>query len=349
MNRHLVKLGGAVAVAVLGRSLIRRRRRIDWRGRSAVITGGSRGLGLVLARQLVDDGAQVAILARSAVDLAEARHQLGEDAIAIACDVRDRAQLEAALQIVLDRRGRIDLLVNNAGAIQVGPLDHMTAADFEDSLAVHFWAPLHAMLAVIPAMRAQGGGRIVNISSFGGQLAVPHMAPYCAGKFALTGLSDAIRAEVARDRIHVTTVCPGLMRTGSSRNVAVRGRHGAEAGWFMLGAGAPLISMDAERAARKILRAARHGQPFLRLGVLRALSVVAGGLAPNLVAEAMAVIDRLLPRPTGPAGDVSRQSAEVRPRWLPGIVTRMADRAAERNNEHGAPGAVQAQRAPASG
>lgn len=327
-----MKLAGAVAAAYLGRTLIRRHRRLDLRDRSAVIVGGSRGLGLVLARQLVREGARVAILARSATDLGEARAQLGEDAIAIACDARDRLELEAALRIVLDRRGRIDLLINNAGAIQVGPLDHMSTDDFDASLAIHFWAPLHAMLAVIPVMRAQGGGRIVNISSFGGEVAVPHMAPYCAGKFALRGVSDALRAELARDRIHVTTVCPGLMRTGSHGQIDVRGRHGAEAGWFMLGAGAPLLSMDAERAARRILRAAQRGEPFLRLGTLRLLSIAAG-LAPNLIAEAMAVVERVLPRPTGPTGDEPRRGDDSRPRWLPRIATRLADRAAERNNE----------------
>src|SRR6201982_336127 len=107
-------------------------------------------------------------------------------------------------------------------------------------------------------MRVWGGGRIVNISSMGGKVAMPHFAPYSASKFALTGFSDAIRSELARENIHVTTVAPGLMRTGSHVNAQFKGEHDAEFGWFAAASGMPLISMNAERAARKILAACRR-------------------------------------------------------------------------------------------
>src|SRR5260370_40570175 len=114
-------------------------------------------------------------------------------------------------------------------------------------------------------MRMCGGGRIVNISSIGGKIAVPDLEPSSASKFALTGFSDGIRAELVRDNIYVTTVAPGMMRTGSHMNARFKGRHDSEFAWFAVSAGAPLISMNAERAARKILAACRRGQPSLTL------------------------------------------------------------------------------------
>jgi NAD(P)-dependent dehydrogenase (short-subunit alcohol dehydrogenase family) len=324
---------GVVAAALVGRAALRRHRRIDLRGRTAVITGASRGLGLLLARELARHGADLAILARTAEDLAAARAELGDGVLAIRCDVSVPDEIEAAIADVLSWRGRIDLLVNNAGVIQVGPLEHMSEADFDQSMAVHFWGPLYAMLAVVPIMRAQGGGRIVNISSIGGVVAVPHLAPYCASKFALTGLSDALRAELKRDRIHVTTVCPGLMRTGSYLNVDVKGQHRQELTWFGLGSGAPLVSMNAERAARRIVRAARDGEPVLHLGTPARALIIAHALAPGLIAEVMALINQVMPGPAGRDGDLARTGWQSASRWAPSTLTRLADRAAARNNE----------------
>ncbi len=128
--------------------------------------------------------------------------------------------------------GRIDMLVNNAGVMHVGPLEHMAYGDYHQAMNVHFWGALHCTEAVLPYMRRRRSGRIVNIASIGGLIAVPHLAPYSASKFALVGYSDAVRAEVAKDGIRVTTVCPGLMRTGSAVNALVKGRHEAEFAWF---------------------------------------------------------------------------------------------------------------------
>jgi NAD(P)-dependent dehydrogenase (short-subunit alcohol dehydrogenase family) len=141
------------------------------------------------------------------------------------CDVREQADVDRAIASAADRFGAVDVLVNNAGIIQVGPMAHMTLADYEDAMRTHFWGPLFAVRAALPHMRRQGGGRIVNISSIGGRLAVPHMLPYSASKFALAGLSDGLRAELAHQKIAVTTVIPGLMRTGSPVNALFKGRH----------------------------------------------------------------------------------------------------------------------------
>ena len=188
----LLLIGG---IALTGWAISRAlRKSFSFDGKSVLITGGSRGLGLVIARRICAEGGRVALLARDGNELARAREELtqaGGEAITIVCDLLDRAQTEGAVEKVINRFGAVDVLINNAGVIEVGPLAHMQREDFERSINIHFWAPFNLMRKVVPHMRRAGGGRIVNISSIGGKLAVPHLAPYCAGKFALVGLSDS--------------------------------------------------------------------------------------------------------------------------------------------------------------
>ena len=172
----------------------------------------------------------------------------------------------------------------------------------------------------------------MNISSIGGKVAMPHFAPYSASKFALTGFSDAIRAELARDNIQVTTVAPGLMRTGSHVNAKFKGKHDAEFAWFSAGAGAPLISMDADRAARKIVAACRRGQPSLTLSFGARGAIVGNALFPNLTGYAMKIVNRFLPEVADKSGEQSRAGSEL-PRLAPEWMTRLADRATKKNNE----------------
>src|SRR5437016_2810115 len=301
----------------------------------ALITGGSRGLGLVLARQICAAGGKVALLARDNEELIRAKTDLagrGGRVITIQCDLLDSGQIQSAIRQTIDRFGKIDILINNAGIIEVGPLEHLTREDFERSMAVHFWAPYALTSAVVPEMRTWGGGRIVNISSIGGKIAVPHLAAHSASKFALTGFSDAIRAELALDKIYVTTVAPGMMRTGSHVNATFKGRHDSEFAWFAASAGAPLISMNADRAARKILAACRRGQPSLTLTFAARLQVVANALFPNLTGYVMRIVNRFLPGAGNESGNQSRAGSQLR-RLAPEWMTRLADHATKKNNE----------------
>jgi NAD(P)-dependent dehydrogenase (short-subunit alcohol dehydrogenase family) len=329
----------AVALLFIAWLVLRliRTQRFSLRNKVALITGGSRGLGLVLARQICAAGGKVALLARDNEELIRAKTDLagrgGGRAITIQCDLLDSGQIQSAIRQTIDRFGKIDILINNAGIIEVGPLEHMTREDFERSMAVHFWAPYALISEVVPEMRTWGGGRIVNISSIGGKIAVPHLAAYGASKFALTGFSDAIRAELALDKIYVTTVAPGMMRTGSHVNAKFKGKHDSEFAWFAASAGAPLISMNAERAARKILAACRRGQPSLTLTYAARTAILGNALFPNLTGYAMKIVNRFLPKAAGKdKGDESRTGSETR-RLIPAWMTRLADRATLRNNE----------------
>lgn len=333
--RTLLKIAAAAGVYAAYRTAMAARRRYDFRGRTVVITGGSRGLGLVLGRHLADEGARLAICARHQDELDRAARELrnrGAIVVAKACDVANTDGVREFLAHVRSELGPVDVLINNAGVIQVGPLESMTHEDFDHAMAVHFTGPLATMDAVIPDMRRRGHGRIVNISSIGGLVAVPHLLPYCASKFALVGLSHGFRAELARDGIFVTTVCPGLMRTGSHRRALFSGQHQAEYAWFSHGASAPLLALDADRAARQILRACRYGRAQATLSLPAKAAVLLDALAPELKADLAAVVARLLPGPGG-VGTAKIEGRHSVSRWSPSPATLLGERAALRNNE----------------
>jgi short-subunit dehydrogenase len=329
---------GAITVgAALMTRALRASRTIDFRGKSVLITGGSRGLGLCVARELGEEGARLTLAARSQPELERARQELesrGIEVQTIVCDLGVRDQAETLVDQVVARMGALDVLINNAGIIQVGPLDHMTVADFEEAMAVHFWGPLHTTLAAIAVMRRQGGGRIVNVSSIGGKIGVPHLAPYCASKFALAGLSDAVRGEVAKDRIYVTTVIPGLMRTGSPFNAWFKGRHRDEFTWFTISDSLPIASIDGRRAAAQLVDACRHGDAELVIGWPARLAILANAAAPEAVAFAMSTANQIvLPAAADAGGDQRRSGWQSLSDWAPSKLTTLTDQAAARNNE----------------
>jgi NAD(P)-dependent dehydrogenase (short-subunit alcohol dehydrogenase family) len=327
-------MGALLGAALLARSVIRRLMAYDLRDKVVVITGGSRGLGLVIARELVGRGARLAICARDADRLERARAELaarGGRVIALPCDVADPVQLERLVADVQRQLGPIDVLINNAGVIQVGPMEVMKLIDYQQAMATHFWGPLQLMLAVIPGMLERGGGRIVNIASIGGKLPAPHVLPYTASKFALVGLSEGMHVELAKHGIRVTTVVPGLMRTGSPAHATFKARHRAEYAWFAAGASLRLTSMQAERAARQIVDALRYGTPEVVLSVQAKLAAKLFALAPALMQRVNGLIDRLLPGPGGNETGRDRTSRAMRSILI--RLTRGSDRAARRNNE----------------
>ncbi|HEY0003202.1 MAG TPA: SDR family NAD(P)-dependent oxidoreductase [Pyrinomonadaceae bacterium] len=335
-NRDGLWLAAAgVGALVAARALLRKWREYDLREKVVLITGGSRGLGLVLAREMAEQGASLAICARDVDELERARADLlrrGARVVAVPCDVTDREQVREMIDVVTEHFGRIDVLVNNAGVIQVGPVEVMTLEDYEQAMNVHFWGPLYTTLAVLPQMRRRREGRIVNISSIGGKISVPHLLPYSASKFALVGLSEGLRAELAKDRIVVTTVCPGLMRTGSPRNANFKGQHRAEYAWFSISDSLPVTAMQAERAARQIVEACRRGDAEIVLSVQAQLAVRFHGLFPGLTQDLLGFVNRLLPAP----GGIGRKRAKgkdsassLSPSWL----TTLTEWAAQRNNE----------------
>lgn len=336
-NLTLALAGGSAALLFLGAArLLRNRRREDFVGASVLITGASRGLGLELARRLGGEGARLSLVARDAEALQRALNELkvqGIDARSYPCDLTKPSQVKEMVRQVLTDRGNIDVLVNNAGIVQVAPFENQDPEDFEDSLDIHVWGPLHLVREVVPQMKRQGGGRIVNISSIGGLVAVPHLLPYCVGKFALTALSDGMRAELAKDHIRVTTVAPGLMRTGSHLNAYFKGNNRREFAWFSISDGFPLISVNSSNAARRVVEACRYGDPRLIITLPAKLLYLASALLPGAFSWGSKLAARLLPAPVPPRENRLRTGKESGSLLAPSVLTALADRAARRNNE----------------
>ncbi|MER6394890.1 SDR family NAD(P)-dependent oxidoreductase [Kitasatospora sp. NPDC001603] len=316
--------------------------------RTALVTGSSRGLGLLIAQELARRGCRVMLCARDPRELGFAESRLraeGAEVASVVCDITDESAPRALLDAVHDRFGPLDVLVNNAGIIQVGPLDALREEDFREAMETMLFAPLRLTLAALPDLRASTAGTLVNISSVGGRIAAPHLLPYATAKFAAAGLSQGLRAELAGAGagagagegagVSVTTVLPGLMRTGSHTAARFHGRPGAEYSWFAAAASLPLLSMDAERAARAIVRAAERRRPELVLTPAAKVGVRLQGLAPATTTRLLSLAARILPGPgQDPRRNVRGSRAAV-DSPLPAAVTVLGDRAGRRYGEPG--------------
>jgi short-subunit dehydrogenase len=270
----------------------------DINGQTVLITGASRGLGFAMAQEFARQGCRLAICARNDEELAIAAAELrriGAEVLTITCDVTLQDDVQKMVAQVISHFGQIDILVNNAGTIQVGPLQSQTITDFQEAMDTMFWAHVYTTLAVMPHMIARHSGRIANITSIGGKIAVPHLVPYSSAKFAAVGFSEGITAELAKDGIKVTTVCPGLMRTGSHENAYFKGDHRKEYAWFSLGATNPLTAIGARRAARSIVNAVRRGQAEIILSVPAKAAALFHGIAPGATAQILGVTNRFMP------------------------------------------------------
>jgi len=273
-----IAAGAGAAGAIAAARLLSRSAAYSFKDKAVFITGGSRGLGLLMAREFAEQGARLTLVSRDSGELRNAERELadtGARVLTFTCDVRDRVQVQESIDASVKLHGSIDVLVNNAGVIQVGPFEEMTLEDFENAMATHAWGPLYTIFAALPHMRRQGGGRIVNISSIGGKIAVPHLLPYCMSKFALAGLSDGMRAELRRYGIYVTSVYPGLMRTGSHVFAKPKGHETKESAWFSFMATNPLFAITARRAARQIVAACKKASPELVISTQANLAVMA--------------------------------------------------------------------------
>ena len=284
---------GAAAVAIAATRTLRSEPPPD--GSVVLVTGGSRGLGYAIASRFAQRPVRLVLAARDRLELATAQdvlisehpHLHPHDFYLVDADLSNPNECHRLVDEVIRHFGRIDVLVNNAGIIEVGPVECQTLDAFYRAMHIHFYAPLHILWAALPHLRQQeaipGWSRraaIVNIGSIGGKIAVPHMLPYTASKFALVGLSEGLNSELHRHNILVTTVCPGLMRTGGEEHANFTGDVEAEQRWFNLGANAPLLSASAEYAADRIYSAITHGCAEITITPQAWLAARFAGLCP---------------------------------------------------------------------
>jgi NAD(P)-dependent dehydrogenase (short-subunit alcohol dehydrogenase family) len=341
MGRTAARLGSLACLAsvLAAGTIVRRRRRVHQRNFAAkvvFITGGSRGLGLALAEQFLQTGAHVAIAARDPAELAKAKRQLlllvpqvrGSTVLEVLCDVTDPSSIDAAIERVQHDLGPIDVLVNNAGIMAVAPLLNQSKRHFEEAMDTNFYGAVHTTFAILPGMLERREGSIVNIASIGGLVAVPHMLPYTASKFALVGFSRGLHAELKPVDINVLTVYPWLMRTGSHLHAKVSGNKAAEYGWFSLGASIPLVAVPAQVAARQIVEATAAGKSELLISAWALLAAKIAANAPTWTAAALSLANRALPSARPLSGDTQTEGRDIQgaASVLPSVLGKSTER-----------------------
>jgi short-subunit dehydrogenase len=333
IRKVLLPVAGAAALAASRQ----RQKPDDISGEVAVVTGASRGLGLLLATELGRRGCKLLICARDADELERAAARLretGTEVAAMACDVTSEDAAQQLVGAARQHYGQLDIVISNAGVIRVGPVESTTAADYEEALAVMALAPARLALAALPVMQEQGHGRIVTIASIGGKISVPHLLPYSTAKFAAVGFSEGLRAELGSGPVTVTTVVPGLMRTGSHVQAEFAGQREREYTWFALGASLPLVSMDAERAARQIVDGMAARRPEVLLTPAGQVAARLADLAPGLTTAVLHTIGRVaLPGPDGSGAAAGHALRPAMPPKVLNALTSLGRAASTRFNE----------------
>ncbi|WP_242928705.1 SDR family NAD(P)-dependent oxidoreductase [Pontibacter vulgaris] len=334
-KKNLMWLAAGAAALVAGRAIIRNLSAYNFRNKVVLITGGARGLGLVMARQLAKEGARLVLCSRNETQLENARLELagkGADVLVLKCDVTKEEQVQEMIHHVQNYFGPIDVLINNAGVIHAGPVTEMTVQDFEEAINTHYWGPIYTTLAVLPTMRARGGGRILNVSSIGGKISVPHLVPYSASKFALVGLSEGLRAELDQYNIIVTTATPGLMVSGSPRHAIIKGQHKKEYSLFKIMDSSPLSAMSVEKTAALILDALRHGDAEVTTTLPAKFGELVHRLSPELMTDVFALVNRILPGEGGIGKNRAKGYESESSLSMSGLTER-TEKAAAKNNE----------------
>ncbi len=283
-------------------------------GKVVVITGGSRGLGFGIAERFAAAGAKLVLAARDEQELHNARTKLlaaypalhEDDILLVSADLTVQEQASGLIDHAIATFGRVDILVNNAGIIEVGPMETQPLDAYERAMAINYFGALYITLAVLPGMLARRDGAIANITSIGGKVAVPHLLPYSASKFAMVGFSEGLHAELRHKGIRVTTVCPGLMQTGGEEHAHFRGDEAKEQSWFKLSAKTPLVAATVEHASRIIFNAIVRGRTEITITPQAWLIARVAGLAPEMTQWAASVANEYI-LPNAPSDSVEEE------------------------------------------
>jgi len=286
-----------MGIFLIAYAVVKELTRFNLAGKVVLITGGSRGFGFVLAQHLARRGAKLALCARSADDLELARQALdagGTEVITMTADVTKNEEVKAMIRDIIKHYRTIDVLVNNASMIQVDPQHLREQEAYQLAMQTNFWAQLYTMQAVIPYFAGHGGGRIVNITSIGGKIAVPNLPPYTSGKLSI-GLSEGMHTALKKHNIHVTTVIPNVIRTDSPVYHGDDGDRKKENTWLKHAELNPILLEDADKAAERIIQAMEYGEPEVNLSLNGKIATLIKGIAPGWITILMSIAHKLLP------------------------------------------------------
>ncbi|MGO4958427.1 SDR family NAD(P)-dependent oxidoreductase [Luteococcus sp. Sow4_B9] len=305
----------------------------------ALVAGASRGLGLLVATELGRRGHDLAICSRDEQSLERAAAQLtaqvpGVTVLTQVCDVANQAQVATFVERTEAQLGSVEVAIHVAGIIQVGPWQATRHEHFEQAIDVMLWGPINLSLAVIPRMTQRGHGRFGVVTSIGGKISPPRLLPYSVAKYGAVGLTEGLSAELAGTGVTATTIVPGLMRTGSHTQASFFGDARRQYAWFAPAASLPLLSMDATRAASRMVDAVLAGKPIALISPLSQMASRVHGLAPEVTLRAMGLAGRFLPRGDSPEVVPGEQARSRLGSRVVNTLTTLGDRAGRRTNEH---------------
>lgn len=303
----------------------------------AVVAGGSRGLGLAVARELGLAGHRVVITARTADDLRRAADLLDSEGISVITrvhDVRDASGSRDLVAEIESEYGPVETLIMVAGVLKVGPVPDR-AEEYDEPIDIMLRGPINVVHAVLPGMRKRGRGRIGIVTSIAAIIPTPHLVPYTAAKFGAIGFAQGLTEELRGQPISVTTIVPGLMRTGGHWNAEYDGRPSQEYAWFAALSSLPVVSIAAERAAAIIVRAVLAGRTKIIFTPLARLGELAYRVSPGITTGLLGAAGRLLP---GPGDDRAPGHTAAGGVTSPAFnrITVLGRRAIERLNQIGA-------------
>ena len=293
---------------------------------------------MIIARELARRGHDVAICARNEHELARAAQWI-RDGLDVrvhtgVCDITDDRRVREFVAETESVLGPLDVVISVAGSIQVGPLEAMTRDHLDDAINTMLWGPINVSLAAVEGMRERGRGRIGVITSIGARISPPRLLPYSTAKFGAIGFTEGLAAELAGTGVTATAVVPWLMRTGSHLNATFFGAEDKQFSWFGPAASLPLLSQDAERAARWMVGAVLRGKPVANTSVFSALISRVHGLAPSTTVHLMRLVSRFLPRGTSSETVTGSQARErMSNRRVVDFLTKLGARAAVRFNQ----------------
>lgn len=292
-------LAGGIAAVLCGVLItsLALRRRNSLQGKVAIVTGGGRGLGLAISRALAKEGCRLALCSRDQATIDQAVVSLGgyDDVWGMACDVSQPEEVNRFVEKVLARYGRIDILVNNAGQCYVGPATELTEEDILQALRNTFWSQYHPTKSVLPHMRLRKSGHILNITSLGGKLPIPHQGAYVVGKYAATGWSQTLAIELRREGIAVSTVTPPPIRNGAPLHTHFKGDYEGEFEWFAQTLNDPWMATSAEKVAGVVVGLLQSGGGEHSISAGAAVFARLYAAFPNLTSKVLTLFERRMP------------------------------------------------------
>lgn len=306
----------------------------------ALVVGASRGLGLLVSQELLARGHRVVLASRSQESLDRGAACLvsqgasRSDVLTQVIDASDRDSVLRSVNRIEETHGPIDIAIHVAGVISVGPTENTTHEHMEKAMGIMAWGPIHLAEAVLPHMLRRARGRFGVVTSIGGIVSSPHLLAYSTAKFAAVGFTEGLASSLVGTGVTATVIAPGLMRTGSHTAAEFYGDPVKEYSWFAPGASLPLVSMDAEKAARRMVSGVLSGKPYVILSPLAQAATRVHGIAPGLTTRVVGLMTKALPNAV-PNGETTHTGEEIAPRAgrLVKALTALGDKASRRNNE----------------